>query len=260
MAGPRDVPKDQNRNAPWQSPDVTQDVIVLNDFGGVQLEERTRTTKSGTAVRYTLGIKAEPILHNLRGLDLGRKPAQAILDLIRTQHRNIAQMAAPSTMARRRRAAAELKNGGSTRLRRGANVTSGDLVKRRYVAARTANDPPGTSARFGSDSNLLYNGWFLRQNNAEGTWTVNVPANRLDPTTFNGGLAALQRFVEHLTALIPALRGVGVLEDAAFIRAVATSSPVRVLTMTWFDKASKYSGAAAKIVSEARRLFALAAA
>ena len=166
-------------------------------------------------------------------------------------------------MARRRRAAAELKNGGSTRLRRGSNVTSGDLVKRRYVAARVSSSeygPPGTSARFGSDSNLLYAGWFLRQNNAEGTWTVNVPANRLDPSTFNGGLAALQRFVEHLTALIPALRGVGVLEDAAFIRAVATSSPVRVLTMTWFDKASKYSGAAAKIVSEVRRLYALAAA
>ena len=38
MAGPRDVPLVPNEAAPWRSPSVTQDVIVLNDFGGVQLD------------------------------------------------------------------------------------------------------------------------------------------------------------------------------------------------------------------------------
>ena len=136
-------------------------------------------------------------------------------------------MAKPSTIARRKRAAMELASGG------------GENVQRRYKAARTANDPPGSSVRVGSDSNLLYNGWFLRQNPAEGAYTINVPANRLDPATFGGGLGALQRWVDRLVTLIPALTGQGVLEDDGFVRAVGKSNPVQVLSRgagwTWSD-------------------------
>ena len=226
MAGPRDAPL-----IPTMPPDGTsQETIVLNDAGSWRLEQRTRTSKGGkVGVRYSLSIDAEPILTNLRGLDLGRGPAAAILELIRQQHRDIGEMAKPSTMARRRAAAKELAGGGSSRLARGEMTDSGDRVRRRYIAARTASDPPGTSVRVGSDSNTLYNGWFLRQNPAEGTWTVNVPANRLDPETFNGGVAALQAWVDRLVQLIPALTGKGILEDKAFIRAVGASKPVQVL-------------------------------
>lgn len=226
MAGPRDTP-----NVPTMPPDGThQDTVVLNDFGGVRLSERTRTSKAGkTAVRYTLDIDAEPVLHNLRGVDLGRAPAQAILDLIRKQHRDVSELAKPSTMERRKRAAKELAAGGSTRRARGGTVSSGDLVRRRYIAARTASDAPGTSARVGSDSNMLYNGWAIRHNPAEGVYTINVPANRLNPDTFNGGMPALQRWLERFAKLVPALTGRGVIEDEGFIRAVGSSKVVQVL-------------------------------
>lgn len=251
MAGPRDVPLDQNRAAPWQSPSVHQDVVVLNDFSGVRFEERTRATKGGASVRYSLGIRAEPILHNLRGIDLGKRPAEAILVMIMRQHAAITQPAAPATVLKRKQAVSALARGEP-------------WATRRYSGGRSGTSRPGSGGtsgkgdRYGIDSGRLLDGWFVRQNPAEGTWTVNVPANRLDPSTFGGGLAAVQAFVARLVQLIPALRGEGILEDAAFVRAVGESSPVKLLTMTWFDKAAKYGGVAMKVASEARRLLALA--
>ncbi|KAB2910235.1 MAG: hypothetical protein F9K40_03120, partial [Kofleriaceae bacterium] len=73
---------------------VTQDVVMLNDFGGSLVERRTRTTSSGTKDRYTITIKAEPILNDFNGLRLGEKPAQAIRDLIVRQLKAVGTFAA----------------------------------------------------------------------------------------------------------------------------------------------------------------------
>ena len=49
---------------------ITQDTVVINDLNGLRLEQRTRTTKSGTSVRYSIGITSE-----LAGSDrLGASP------------------------------------------------------------------------------------------------------------------------------------------------------------------------------------------
>jgi len=228
MAGPRDVPL-----VPTMAPSgIHQETVVLNDAATWTLDQRTRTTAAGkSSVRYSLSIKAEPILNNLRGVDLGAGPAQAILELIQKQHRAITEVAKPATILRRAVAARQMAGVSlDPRRRRGATVTASDVTTRRYTGGKLGRmDPNPGSVRVGIDSGRLLAGWFLRQNPAEGTYTINVPANRLDPSTFGGGLGALQRWVERLVTLIPALTGKGVLEDDGFVRAVGKSHPVQVL-------------------------------
>ena len=60
---------------------ITQDVVVLNDMGASSLSSRTRTTSSGDAsVRYSIEMRADPILHDFNQENLGQGPAQAIRD------------------------------------------------------------------------------------------------------------------------------------------------------------------------------------
>ena len=225
MAGPRDVPL-----VPTMAPSgVHQETVILNDAESWTLDQRTRTSASGkTSVRYSLSIKAEPILNNLRGVDLGAGPAAAILALIQKQHRAITETVKPSTSIRREVWQRAFDRGEPSAMAR-------------YAGGKTGEMRPGgrSAARVGIDSGRLLAGWFLRQNPAEGTYTINVPANRLDPATFGGGLGALQRWVDRLVTLIPALTGQGVLEDDGFVRAVGKSNPVQVLSRgagwSWSD-------------------------
>lgn len=197
-----------------------QNTVVLNDYGGVTLDERTRTSAEGSvSARLTLSIKTEPILVNLSSVDLGRGPAMAIRDMIEEQHGNITTIAALATLERREREKRAYENGDPR-------------ARERYDGGRTGPTPPaGRSAvRYGIHSGRLKGGWFVRQNPMEQSWTINVPANRFDPTTWGGSTATLRAFIDRLVSLIPALRGIGIFDDARFTRAVAESKPVQVLT------------------------------
>lgn len=249
MAGPRDTP-----NVPTMKPDGThQETVVLNDFGGVEFSQRTRTSASGnTAVRYTLDIDAEPILHNLRGLDLGAKPAQAILALIQRQHRNVSEFAKPATIAFRekmaRAFAGQSGKSGMARQRRGEFVvparTDKAYAQARYSGGKMGPMPPAQTKRLGLDSGRLQQGWFVRANPAEGNYTINAPANRLDPATFGGGLGALQAWIARLVQVVPALTGRGVLDDDGFVKAVADSPVVAVLKGDYARKVAGIYGRA----------------
>ena len=202
---------------------TTQDTIVLNDFGGTVLSQRTRTSSAGKAtVRYTLDIKATPILNTLNGVDMGKGPAFAIRDLLEAQTLAISQPAAPATVLKRRQAAAALARGEA-------------WATRRYTGGRTGLTRPGTGGAngagntFGNDSGRLARGYFVMQNPKEGSWTVNVPANRLDPSTWNG--SGFEAFVSRFVQLVPALGNPrSILNEESFVRAVAQSHPVKVLT------------------------------
>jgi hypothetical protein len=199
---------------------ITQDVVVLNDFGGGQFERRTRTTSSGTKDRYTMTIKAEPILHNFNGLKLGKAPAEAIRDLLRRQIKAIGEFAALPTREKRERAVDALSRGA-------------DWARRRYSGGRTGVTPPNTSGRKFNDSGRLADGLEVRENLEEQSWTINVPANRLTPLvdgvrTFTD--AAFNTMIEDLARLVPALRG-EVLQDESVRRAIAgaTADAIQVM-------------------------------
>jgi hypothetical protein len=180
---------------------VTQDVIAIN----VGFSERRRTTGSGTKSRYTFEIDAEPILHNLSQEKLGDGPAHAIARAITAQIKNITEVASLPTRQKRERAKRALAAGA-------------DWAVKRYSGGRTGTKPPSGSVRFGNDSGRLAEGIFVRQNPEEKNWTVNVPANRLDPSTF-GSYPAFLAWVARLRAHVPVLANpLGVAEVKEAIR------------------------------------------
>ena len=214
-----------------------QTTVVVNDFGGVVLSERTRTSGNGnTAVRYTLDIKATPILNDLNGVELGRGPSAAIRDILEAQVSNIGQRAAEATLLKRKTAANAFRAGASWALKR-------------YTGGRTGATPPGQGGAngqgdtFGNDSGRLARGWFVTQNPKEGSWTINSPANRLDPATWGG--PGFEAFVARLVDLVPALRDPRtLLDEPAFVRAVANAPPVVTLAGAGGRIASAYARAA----------------
>jgi hypothetical protein len=201
---------------------ITQDVVVLNDFGGGQFERRTRTTSSGTKDRYTCTIKAEPILHDFNGLRLGKAPAEAIRDLLRRQIKAIGEFAALPTRAKRERAVGALSRGA-------------DWAKRRYSGGRTGTTQPNTSGRMFNDSGRLADGLEVRENREEERWTINVPANRLTPIvdgvrTFTE--AAFTQMINDLYRLAPAFRGGDeVLRDEGVRMAIAQASADAIMVI-----------------------------
>jgi hypothetical protein len=194
---------------------ITQDVIVLNDYA----ERRVRTTGAGTKSRVTLSIKAEPILHDLSETNLGAGPAAAIQAAIQKQIQNITEVADPATILRRRNAR-RLLEGGIIQENRAARNTwtgkkwiaegKGHLVGvdglatiARYSGGRTGAMPPTGSVRLFNDSGRLAKSIFVRQNPQEENWTINVAANRLDESTFTQ--AAFMRMLQRLYAHVPVL-------------------------------------------------------
>lgn len=166
---------------------ATQDTIVINEG----FEERQRTTSSGTKSRFTFSIKSEPIFHNFDPIALGAKPAAAIRDAISAGIRAIAAAASPATLLKRKYARAALERGAK-------------WAVTRYAGGRTGVTAPGGGDALFNDSGRLAGGIFVRQNPAEKSWTVNVPANRLDPSTF-ADRGAFVAMVDRLRALVPAI-------------------------------------------------------
>lgn len=212
-----------------------QDVVILSDFGDSSLEKRTRTSPAGrTGVRYTVTIKGDPVLNILSSVDLGRGPAQAIADLIQSQIRGIGQRAAEATILKRKYAANALARGAA-------------WAVKRYTGGRIGTMGPGKTGgdgdRLFNDSGRLAEGIHVAQNPREGSWTVNVAANRLDPSTFKGG--AFEAMVQRLVSLAPALGGGDAIATAPeFERAVANSPPVMLIrNATKWEIGRIYAGA-----------------
>lgn len=176
---------------------ITQDVVVLNDMGASSLSSRTRTTSSGDAsVRYSIEMRADPILHDFNQENLGQGPAQAIRDLLSRKMKAIGVAAADSTALRRANAAVGLA----------AGVPS---YVARYSGGKIGLKPPRTTdpQNLFNDSGRFADGMAVRFNPTDNNFTINVPANRLDPRTFGGGEAALVRMWQRLVALVPEFKG-----------------------------------------------------
>jgi hypothetical protein len=239
--------KRQNPSPPGSS-GYTQDTVVLNDFSGVTFEQRTRTSATGkTGVRYSLSIEAEPILHNLDGVYLGAKPAQAIRDLLEKQTRDIGEFIKPAT----KKAREKLKK---------AYAAGKDYAVKRYTGGRMGEKKPGDAGtdRIGLDSGRLAKGWHVMQNPVEQSFTINVPQNRFTPETWGGTMASLQQWVTRFVSLVPALADPkSILADDSFVRAVATSKPVEVITGARMRIWKAYAGVAASAWRQGRGLLAL---
>ena len=191
---------------------IDQNVIVL----GAGLEERQRTTSKGTTSRYTVTVSGDSLVHNFDDVALGAGPAEAIRNVLRDKVRAIVAVAAPSTLANRQRAKAALQRGAS-------------WAVKRYSGGRTGTKEPGQTVRLFNDSGRFADGLFVRQNLKEKSWTINVPANRLDPSTFADGQAGLQEMYQRLVELVPEFADASKLADAPEVRRAVAESISDVL-------------------------------
>lgn len=181
---------------------VTQDTIVINEG----FESRQRTTSNGTKTRYTLTVKAEPVMFNLSAVALGAGPAEAIRNAIVNGIKAIGVMASPATLLKRKYAESAFNRGAK-------------WANKRYTGGKTGATVPAQSDRLFNDSGRLANGIFVRQNTGEKGWTINVPANRLDPSTFK--MDAFIRMVDRLRELVPVIRNP--FQDPAVVNAITSS-------------------------------------
>lgn len=184
---------------------------MLNTFG---LERRSRTTGQGPALktkdRYTITIKAEPMVHIFDARALGQGPAEAIVEHLRNRIRGISEVAKPATLAARQRAKDAYQRGEP-------------WAKRRYAGGRTGGKEPGQTVRLFNDSGRLADGLFARPTR-DNAWTVNVPANRFDPTTFSGGEGAMAEMVARLQQLVPEFGDAAKLSQVAEVRQAIADS------------------------------------
>lgn len=214
--------------------DLGGDVVIINEPPGSYAPAFARRgAVSRGKERTTIEIISEPLLFDLDELALGQKPALAIQDALKRGVQAITEFASAATIARRK-AAADNPNTPS--------------VARRYSGGRTGFKPPNQTARLFNDSGRLAEGFFVRENKEDRAWTVNTPANRLDPSTFTG--SGFERMLDRLRSLVPILQDArALLADKGFNAAV--SEAVKDLVTR---------GEAASDASTVRKLQQLAAA
>jgi hypothetical protein len=190
---------------------ASQEVIVLNDFGSMRVEERQRTTSEGTTSRYTMTFEGEPIVHDFAAAKLSKIIPEAIAALLKKQISEIGATVAYATEKKRNYAADAIKR----------NET---WAMKRYSGGRTGPIAPSTASdkRMFNDSGRLAQSIAVMQNPKEEGFTINVAANRLNPETFSGG--QFQRMIERLRQLAPAFKGgIEVLQDPAVKDAIETA-------------------------------------
>lgn len=159
--------------------------ILLNE--SYTLDKRSRNG----VTRYSISVDAEPLLLSLSREKIGKPVADAIRDAIQAGIRAISAPAGTATNERRTRA-------------RKAMVEGKAWALKRYAGGRSGSSSPGQSTNLYNDSGRFAAGLVVQQNTTEGTFTINVPANRLDPSTFTP--LRFTEMVRRLGELVPALR------------------------------------------------------
>lgn len=170
------------------------DIMVVNDYGGGSLTRRTRTItdKAGNSragkSRYTVEIKSEPLLIQTDPKALGAAPAIAIRDHLKQRVGDINETASPNTIKARLSAQKAVMQGQP-------------WAMKRYSGGRIGTRAPARTDRLFNDSGRLVESIAVA---ARGdSWIINVAGNRFDPSTLNGGEAALMRIIERLRDLVP---------------------------------------------------------
>ncbi|HET6613634.1 MAG TPA: hypothetical protein VFG83_16660 [Kofleriaceae bacterium] len=150
-----------------------------------------RTGRRGKS-RFTIEIESKPLLHDFDDLALGQGPADAIRDVITHKLKTITAKVAPATRTFRDRAVAAYKAGEP-------------WAVKRFSGGRTGETPPKAGAeRMFNFSGRLANNVTARENKRDNAWTINVPANRLNPANFEGQ-GAFERMIDQLHRYVPEL-------------------------------------------------------
>lgn len=201
---------------------ISQKTVVLNDFG---LAERQRTTSRGTSARWTVQIKADKLPLIFDPKKLGQHPANVIAQVIQAKVRGISETVTPATQFYRQRALQQFREGVPWAKRRYGGLyipPNASIVALPGAKGKRSNrlppmEPGASSPSFWRDSGRFIQGLIVRPTR-DNEWVVNVPANRLDPVTFNGGRDALLVQVARLQQHVPELGDAAALEANLEVR------------------------------------------
>lgn len=219
---------------------ITQDRIVLNDYGLTQLIRRTTNKKTGaTSVtgRFTIEIESEPIAHEFSPIRLGKQVTDEMVYAIKQRFKGVTALVSQKT-----------------RKFRYSAVNNQDMawVQRRYSGGRMGTIAPTSVSdnRMFNDSGRLRDGIVVGENPKNGTYTINVPANRLDPTTFKEHSQYLA-MVKRLQELVPELGDPAVLASNPLVTAAIQQSVLDMIhVLTARNKALKM-----RLIRDVMRLF-----
>jgi hypothetical protein len=165
-------------------------IFTLCDFNGSSFEKRSRALKSGgtSKARYTVSIRSEPLLINCDPKALGAGPALAIAEHLKQRIAGITDTAAPATV--------------KARLSAQKAVVQGEAwAAKRYSGGKLGTRAPARSDKLFNDSGRLIES--IKVGATKDGYVINVAGNRFDPTTLNGGEAALFRIMQRLKELVP---------------------------------------------------------
>lgn len=186
--------------------------IVINDpaalLGVKGRAELKSTTKKSGAIKYSVEVRSEPVVHDFDPKRLGKPVADALADALRRRVMSIAASVKPSTLVLRQKAEKALAGGKK-------------WATKRYAGGRIGATPPNQSTRAFNDSGRLAKS-IAATGNEEG-WRINVAANRLDPTTTSGEIG-VRRMWNRLVELVPALRSPAMLFDDGEVKAGVNQS------------------------------------
>lgn len=202
---------------------ITQRTVVLNTFG---LERRERFNAAGEAMgaRYSVSIDATPMIHRFDAKALGRGPANAIVEHLRMRIEDIPVDAAPATIRRRAQAKKELERGDP-------------MAVKRYAGGRIGTKQPGASTKLFNDSGRFLEGLYAAP--VANGYTINVPANRFDPSTFDGGEAGVMRLFVKLRELVPEFGDAAQLSTVLSVRrAIQEASESIIARSSWRSSSS----------------------
>lgn len=170
---------------------ANDDILILNNLGNL----KQRKSSTGR-VRYTVEVKSEPLVHNLDPKTLGSTVASAIAEELRRQVKAITQQASKSTLDARQRAAKAFGAGAS-------------WAAKAYGGGKIGAMPPNQSSRAWNDSGRFAAGIVAQAK--DDSWTINIPANRLNPTLLRDGELGVARMWRSLVALVPAFENTALL-------------------------------------------------
>lgn len=198
-----------------------QKILFVNNAHTVAITERSRTTSRGTTSRFTIDIQQEPVGIVVDEIALGRDIAKAIAQAVQDGIKSIGSAASIATKLRRIAAGKALSNGEPW--------------------ARDRYDPPGnrmgvkrpgaaSGDRLFNDSGRLAEG-VASTPTRDGTYTINVPKGRFDPTTFKtNGAFTFEMMVQKLFGLVEVLRDPTKLTDHPFVQAAMESTAAKMAT------------------------------
>lgn len=199
------------------------DTLVLGDpavWGGKPNRLRRREIKSGAA-RYSVEVTSSPVIFNLDQKSIGRAVAAAMATTLQAKLRSIAATASANTIRARETAARAFARGEA-------------WARKRYAGGRIGATPPNASDRAFNDSGRMANGIAVGAT-SDGSFRINVPANRLDESTTSGELG-VRRIWNRLVQLVPEIK-----------------DPVKLFTDPGVQKALRDGLAGAIVVAEQRR-------